>query len=93
MLEAIAAIIEAIVTAFMALIEAIASLFVAGGETLGVGEILALLVAVLAELVWWLVLVLIQLLSALFTWRWPRKVARPRFWRPKRKESPQKEDE
>jgi hypothetical protein len=44
-------------------------------------EALATLASFILELVAWAVLFLVELLVALLTWRKPRKVARPVFWR------------
>lgn len=79
----IAAVVEAVVAAIAALIEAVASLFAAGAEALGIGELIALLFVVTAELIGWCLLGLWALIVALFRWRRPQRVARPRFWRPK----------
>lgn len=69
---------------------ALAGLFVAGGEALGAGEALLLLALLIVEVVYWLLLCLLELIVALLLWRKPRKVAKPIIWRRKRPEPPEK---
>ena len=81
----LAALVEGIVALIGALIEAVAGLFAAGGEALTAGEVLGALVSLVAEIIFWGIFWLIELVVSLFTWRRPRKVSRPVFWRAKNK--------
>jgi hypothetical protein len=94
MIEALFAVVMVVVEALIAmlagLIELIAGLFVAGGEAVGAGEALLLLVLFSLEVIGWLLLCVFELLMALLLWRKPRKVAKPVIWRRKRAESPEK---
>jgi hypothetical protein len=83
----IQAMVEALIAALSALAEAIAGLFSAGGEAMGAGEIIVSLFASVIELLFWLVLVLVELAVALFRWRKPRRVAKPRIAWLRRKEA------
>jgi hypothetical protein len=47
------------------------------------GEVLGVLVSALFELLWWAILGVVSLVTALLRWRRPARVPRPVFWRPK----------
>ncbi|MDO8345283.1 MAG: hypothetical protein Q7T48_18930 [Cellvibrio sp.] len=81
-MEIIAAIVEAIIAIISAIIEAIVGIFVAGAEVLSIWEAAALLLALLIEMILWVVLIFIELIIALFKWRRPKKVMKPVIWRP-----------
>ncbi len=81
MIEAIVAVViavvEAVVAVMTAVIEFIAGVFATGGEALTAGEAFGALLAFILEIVFWGFLWLVELVIALFTWRRPRKVSRP----------------
>jgi hypothetical protein len=77
------AIVEAIIGMLSAGVELIAGLFVGAGETLGVIDLFGLLLALLLEMVLWLILYIKELLVSLFRWKKPSKVSKPILWRPK----------
>lgn len=75
--------VELLVSAVVALANLLGGVAAGAGAALGLGEALLLLGVVLLELVLWLLSVLWMLLLALLRWRKPRRVARPRLWRPR----------
>ncbi len=77
--EIVIVIVEVIVSAITALIESIVSLFAVTGEVLTAGEAISALFWLIAEIIGWLILLVIELTVALFTFRKPRKVVRPNF--------------
>ena len=82
----VTAIVEAIVTVISALIEFIAGFFTIGAETLTAGEAVIVFLAFVAELVFWLLLWLWELILALFQWRKPKKVPKPILYKRKSKQ-------
>ena len=91
MIEILFGIVEAIVSFFIACIESIASLFTVGGEALGAGEAILLMMVLLVEVIYWLVLWIVELVTALIYWRKPKKIGKPKIWRPKKRKSESKE--
>ena len=88
-----AAIIEAVVSIAAVFIEFVASLFLAAGETMSAAEAIGVVVAFVVEFIYWVILVVVELVLALFAWRKPRKVKKPKlsFFR-KRKDKQEREE-
>ena len=82
----VSAILKAIVTVISALIEIIGVFFSTGAETLTAAEALIVFFAFLAELIFWLLLWLWELILSLFQWRKPKKVFKPILYKRKSKQ-------
>ena len=84
-------IVEALVSLIGGIIEAIVGLFAVGGEALTFGELIIILFAFIAEMIFWFFLFIAELVKALFQWRKPRKVLRPKLYT--RKSQRKKDDD
>lgn len=85
MIEAIVSLVTAVVEAVVAVVSALVELVVGavsvGGESLTFGELIVLLLAIILEWILWMLLLIKELVVALFKWRKPRKVARPLIYK------------
>ena len=84
--------VQAMIAIMSTTIEFMAGFFVAAGETLGFFELMILLMIFCLEIIFWLVLWIVELIIALFTWRKPERIKRPVIWRPKPKVKSSKGD-
>ncbi|OUR65566.1 hypothetical protein A9Q79_00800 [Methylophaga sp. 42_25_T18] len=71
------ALVEIVVTIITTVIELIVGLFTTAGEALSIGEALILFFVFLAEVVWWGILWVVELVASLFNWRKPNVIPRP----------------
>lgn len=90
--DLIGTLIKLVVTVTIAVVEFIISLFSVTGEALSIGEALLILLALIAEMIFWAILWVWELLSALFCWRKPKKVAKPILYKRKRKKAKKGEE-
>ena len=72
--------VELVVSVISVVIESIAGFFAASGEALTASEAIIILFAFIAEIIFWGVLWLRELILALFQWRKPKKVHRPKVY-------------
>jgi len=92
LIEALIAIIEAAISLIVGIVEAVVALFVEGASGLGGAELILLLIVLFIEAIWWFLLILIELIRALFKLKRPRKIPRPIIWRPKNKNKKEDSD-
>ncbi|MCV6623861.1 MAG: hypothetical protein OIF51_19165 [Cellvibrionaceae bacterium] len=83
-MELLAGIIEGVVSLIVGLIELIVGVFVEGAAGLGGLELLGLLIVLILELIWWAVLVIVELVVSAFKLKKPKAIKRPIIWRPKK---------
>ena len=72
--------VELVASAISAIIELIAGFFAVSGEVLTASEAIIVLLAFIAEIIFWGVLWLRELILALFQRRKPKKVHRPKLY-------------
>ena len=72
--------VELFVSVISAIVELIAGFFAVSGEALTASEAIIVLFAFIAEIIFWGVLWLRELILALFQWRKPEKVHRPKLY-------------
>ena len=84
MIEVLFLIVKSIVDIVVAIvtttIEFIAGLFITGAETLTTGEAIFIFFAVIAEVIFWAILWLWELVKALFQRRKPTKIYKPKLY-------------
>jgi len=85
-MEVIAAVFESVLSVIAKLLGAFISLFVEGTASLGLLDLLLLLLVLSLELLFWIALYLIELLRSIFSLRLPKRIEKPVLWRPKRLE-------
>lgn len=76
----VTAIVEIVVSVVTATIEFIASFFIVGGEALTATEAIIVFFAFIAEILFWGILWLWELVMALFQRRKPKRVPRPKLY-------------
>ena len=85
-------VVEVVVSIVSAIIEFIAGFFLVGAETLTAGEAVIVFFVFIAEMIFWGVLWLCELVVALFQRRKPKKIPRPKLYT-KKSERKNKDEE
>lgn len=83
MLELLGVIATAIAMLFASAIELIAGLFIEGAAAFGAIDLALIFFMFIIELCMWLILGIVELFKALLRWGKPRRILKPKYWRPK----------
>lgn len=76
----IAAIVEGLIALVVGLIELISGTFTVGAEAMTAGEAIVVFLALIIEVILWGILLIVELIVCLFTWRKPKMAPKPSIY-------------